>query len=99
MIRKVEELIQALSRLFSKDIIRITVSNKRSASQKAQKVTVRPIVSRGQTLFQFERIIENQAFHENMTKDAAMDMLGTLLKNDYRQLDARTSGWYVSINF
>jgi SAM-dependent methyltransferase len=97
MIRKVEELIQALSRLFSKDIIRITVSNKRSASQKAQKVTVRPIVSRGQTLFQFERIIENQAFHENMTKDAAMDMLGTLLKNDYRQLDARTAGWDVSI--
>ena len=92
-----EELKNALSRLFEKDIIRMTVSNRRSRTEDVPKVAIRPVKLRGRTLFQFERIINNQAFHENLSREDAESAVFTLLTREYRQLDARAAGYDISI--
>lgn len=92
-----DDLFKRLENLFSKNIIRITVSNRRQTSNEVQKVIVRPVLLRGETMYQFERFKNNQAFHENLSKSEALTSLHTLLTEEYRQCDAHCEGADISI--
>lgn len=72
-------------------VTRLTVSNKRNASVKYNRITVRRISLSGRELYQLECFTDKQCFHENISKDFLPERLYELLTTDFRQLDGEVS--------
>ena len=92
-----DDLHRKLDSLFEKKLIRVTISNRRSPVTEVQKITIRPVLVKGETLYQLERFKNNQAFHENITSDVLKETVLRLLTEEYRQLDALCEGSDISI--
>lgn len=50
------------------------------------KVIIRPVVLKGERLYQLERFRDNKAFHQNLTEDALMRVFAGELDGRYRQV-------------
>jgi SAM-dependent methyltransferase len=76
-------------------LTRAVLSKPRDRSLPA-KVTVDPVVLRGETAFRFTSQLPDRATHENLLGDAARERLGVLL-SDYRQglLQTPDADWQV----
>ncbi|MBB6672570.1 SAM-dependent methyltransferase [Cohnella nanjingensis] len=72
-------------------LLQATLSQpRRKDADLARKVTVRPVRMKNGLHYQFERLLENKAFHDNLSPDAAADELSRLLADDYRQALLKT---------
>lgn len=84
------ELKELLEQQLADTMIRATVSNPRK-KQISAKWVFRPFLEKTCLMFQQEEYRNNQVFHENMAKDAAVERICALLERDYRQLDLQCS--------
>ena len=50
-----------------------------------QKVNIRPVLLRGETRYQLERFRDNKAFHQNLTGEDLIKLVGNQLEGRYRQ--------------
>lgn len=76
--------------LFQQTPVKIIFSRPRKKSLPYRKVTLRPILLQGQTLFQAEYHYEKKAIHENLKKDQVVDACLDLILRDFKQINAFT---------
>lgn len=81
-----QKIKQLLMDHLNEDTLRAVVSNGRK-KQLPRKILFRPFLERDHLMFQREEYRGQQVFHKNMDKEAAVEQIYTLLKEDYKQLD------------
>ncbi len=83
-----DKLLQMIEDHLDQTLVTLTVSNPRKAAE-IRKISVRPVLMKGQLKFQSASYSKTQVFHKNQTKDELMTMLEEELPA-YRQLLLRT---------
>lgn len=83
-----EEIRNVLKNILNIEFIRGTISGPRK-KEGIIKVKVRPLEKRGELYFQFESFTKTQAFHENLTSEAAGER-AALYMEDFRQMQIET---------
>jgi SAM-dependent methyltransferase len=84
-----KELIQEIIR--GRSLISMVISNTRSKKNTAEKINIRPINVKNEYKIQFEQIINNKAFHENLDSVEAEEKIIFYVLNEYRNFFIRTS--------
>ncbi len=79
-----ENLKTLLQKILNKDLQQIILSNSRDPEQ-VQKVKIRPVLIRGELLFQETAYRGTQVFHENFTAEQLVERICTALKEQFRQ--------------
>ncbi len=79
-----ENLKTLLQKILNKDLQQIILSNSRDPEQ-VQKVKIRPVLIRGELLFQETAYRGTQVFHENFTAEQLTDRICTALQEQFRQ--------------
>ena len=90
-----QEIQNALKSILNIDFIRGTISGPRK-KEGIIKVKVRPLERKGTLLFQFESFTKTQAFHENLTPEAAAEKIA-LYMEEFRQMQAETVNEDVTV--
>ena len=85
-----EKLRELLEQCLGQNFVHMIISNPRKLDA-ARKIDVRPYEERGSILFQFSEYRNNQVFHQNRTKEEALEQILKLLAGMYRQMEFRTS--------
>lgn len=83
-----EEIRNVLKNTLNIEFIRGTISGPRK-KEGIIKVKMRPLEKRGELYFQFESFTKTQAFHENLTSEAAGER-AALYMEDFRQMQIET---------
>ena len=83
-----EEIRNVLKNTLNIEFIRGTISGPRK-KEGIIKVKMRPLEKRGELYFQFEAFTKTQAFHENITSEAAGER-AALYMEDFRQMQIET---------
>lgn len=92
------ELLSAIDKLLSRDIINITISQKRNSSSfVADRLKIRKTIIKGNIMYQAEYFNNKKAYHENISENEIRDRLISLLCDDFRQLNAHTVGYDIAI--
>lgn len=78
------ELGALLDRFLHRDLQQIILSNTRDAAQ-GSKVKVRPVLLKGELVFQETLYRGTQVFHENLSREAMRDKLQTYLRELFKQ--------------
>lgn len=94
-----DEIRKLLQESLDRDLYQITISAPRSAqeTQAASRKKVRPVLLKGQLLFQIESFVGKQVFHENLTAETAADFLAADLTEHYRQMKIDTGRFSASV--
>ncbi|MDO5349837.1 MAG: SAM-dependent methyltransferase [Lachnospiraceae bacterium] len=92
-----EKDIQKLEILFEEfldvELLQIFFSNS-ADKEKMLKAKVRPFLLNGRLVFQLEKFIGKQAFHQNLSKDEAAACFAALLNEPFRQCEIQSGkGW------
>lgn len=85
-----EKLRELLEQCLGQNFVHMIISNPRKLDA-ARKIDVRPYEERGSILFQFSEYRNNQVFHQNRTKEEALEQILKLLAGMYRQMEFRTA--------
>lgn len=56
----------------------------------ARKLTIRPLLIKGERLWQAEKLADNKAYHQNLTDDALLELVRGELEGAYRQVLIQT---------
>ncbi|SHJ41831.1 Methyltransferase domain-containing protein [Dethiosulfatibacter aminovorans DSM 17477] len=81
---------------FIEDIIRgnslvnMVVSNYRRKQNECKRINIKPVTIKDEYLLQFESIVSNKAFHENLEADEAIEKLTKTLTEDFKNIFIRT---------
>ncbi len=89
-----DKLLQMIEGHPDPSMLLLTVSNPRKASE-IRKITVRPVLLKGELKFQAASYSRTQVFHRNQSKEEIMDMMAEVLPA-YRQLLLRTEQEEIS---
>lgn len=84
--RERENLIQTVGEFLDENLLRIVVSNP-SGRQGVSKVKIRPLLLRGELIFQAEELVGSQAFHKNFSAEECALYMADLLEAGLRQLE------------
>ena len=76
--------------LFEQTPVKIIFSSKRKKSLPYRKVTLRPIVLHGQTLYQAEYLYEKKAIHENLGQEQVLNACIEFILRDFKQANLFT---------
>ena len=79
-----EELKILLQKIMNKDLQQIILSNSRHPEQ-VQKAKIRPVLIRGELVFQETAYRGTQVFHENFTAEQMTDRICRALAEQFRQ--------------
>jgi len=79
-----DELRRLLSRMLNEELTQIVLSNTRNA-ERASKVKIRPVLIKGQLLFQETLYMGTQVFHENFTAQEAQQRIENYLRELFKQ--------------
>ena len=90
-----EELKILLQKILNKDLQQIILSNSRRPEQ-VQKVKIRPVLIRGELLFQETAYRGTQVFHENFTAEQLTDRICTALQEQFRQGEFTTGDLHAT---
>lgn len=85
-----DELRQGLDYFFNEQMSQAVFSNP-CDREVVQKVKLRPLMLRGQLIFQAEEFRGKQAFHQNLSKEEAAAYVERLLKGSFRQMELSSS--------
>ena len=80
-----EHLIQITETYLDENLLRIVVSNP-TTKQGVSKVKIRPLMLKGNLIFQAEELAGNQAFHKNFSAVECAQYLAEFLEDQLRQL-------------
>lgn len=94
-VNTMSELENILQSYLNKEFLSAVLSNPREKGE-AEKVKVRPLLRKGEFVFQLELFRNNQAFHENLDAGAAADRLNDLMGN-FRQMQMETMSTSFSV--
>ena len=83
-----DKLLQSIKEHLDRSMVMLTVSNPRKAVE-IRKISVRPVLMKGELKFQSSSYTKTQVFHRNMTEAELMAMLEETLPV-YRQLLLKT---------
>lgn len=93
-----DELRLLLQKSLNDEFISAILSNPRNREE-ASKIRVRPLLRKGRLMFQFETLRNNQAFHENLSEDAAVKKLLLCMENMRQmQLETKKYGYTVLVS-
>lgn len=93
-----DELRILLKNNLNGDFISAVLSNPRDR-EKASRIKVRPVLRREEVVFQLETFRNNQAFHENLEKDAAAERILECMENmKQMQLETRAKSYTVLVS-
>lgn len=94
-----DEIRRLLQEGLDRDLYQITISAPRGGqgTQTASRKKVRPVLLKGQLLFQIESFVDKQVFHENLAAGAAADLLTAELTEHYRQMQIDTGRFSASV--
>ena len=81
-----EQLIQIGEEFLDENLLRIVISNPID-KQGVSKVKVRPLLLRGELVFQAEELVGNQAFHKNFKSSECAAYMADLLDGKLRQME------------
>lgn len=84
---KEKEVLQTLLEFLDQDLERLILSNPRNREH-FLKLTVRPVLLRGELKFQVEEFTQKQAFQKNLTRQEAAEYLLRQLEDLYRSGEA-----------
>ncbi len=82
-----KETLESMLNLFINESLRQMVFSNPVNKDGFLKTKVRPVMIRGQLLFQAEGRKENQVFHENLSQEELKEYAKELLKNQFRQAE------------
>jgi len=88
-----DELKKLLQESLDGNLYQITISGRRSLSSKsgvAAKKQIRPVMVKGQLLFQVSSYVGKQIFHQNLTAAEAVDRLREDMLKDFKQMQIDT---------
>lgn len=85
-----DELRQGLDYFFNEQMLQAVFSNP-CDREVVQKVKLRPLMLRGQLIFQAEEFRGKQAFHQNLSKEEAAAYVERLLEGSFRQMELSSS--------
>ena len=77
-------LNELLSQILNRDLVQIILSNSRD-KEYALKIKIRPVVIKGELLFQETLYRGTQVFHENYLVESMQERIGKLLEDTFRQ--------------
>lgn len=85
-----DELRQGLGYFLNEQMSQAVFSNP-CDREALQKVKLRPLMLRGQLIFQAEEFRGKQAFHQNLSKEDAVAYVEGLLESSFRQMELSSS--------
>lgn len=91
-----ENLIQIAEEFLDENLLRIVISNP-SDKQGVSKVKVRPLLLRGDLVFQAEELVGTQAFHKNFSAGECALYLVDLLDGKLRQMELDSAKGQIRI--
>lgn len=94
--RERENLIQTVGEFLDENLLRIVVSNP-SDRQGVSKVKIRPLLLRGELIFQAEEFMGSQAFHKNFSAGDCALYMADLLEAGLRQLELESGRGQVRV--
>ena len=94
--RERENLIQTVGEFLDEKLLRIVVSNP-AGRQGVSKVKIRPLLLRGELIFQAEELMGSQAFHKNFSAEECALYMTDLLEAGLRQLELESVRGQVRI--
>jgi len=87
-----EKLNDIIRKCFDKNnIIKIILSNKRKKTLDIKKVDIRPVIIKGERLYQFEFFYDNKATHLNLDSKTSTDKIIELMDINFKQCNIFTS--------
>jgi len=87
-----ENLNDIIRKCFDKNnIIKIILSNKRKKTLDIKKVDIRPVIIKGERLYQFEFFYDNKATHLNLDSKTSTDKIIELMDINFKQCNIFTS--------
>lgn len=90
-----DELIRLLQENLNKEFVSAVLSAPRDKNV-VSKVKVRPLLRRGELVFQLESFRNNQAFHENLNGEDAREKILRYMEN-MRQMQFETTHWSYTV--
>lgn len=85
-----KETLEAMLHYFINEHLKqVTVSNP-ADKEKMIKAKIRPLLLRGELVFQAEEFTAKQAFHKNMSREELLSYLPGLLAGDFRQAEVNS---------
>ena len=96
LIEKMEKIRELIVEALTKDLQQIILSNAVD-KQKETKIKVRPIMIKGELLFQCTKTLGPKELHENFTVSPAVDFLFTKIQEQFRQVEIDTDTWRAVI--
>lgn len=91
-----EQLVQMGESYLNENLIRIVVSNP-TGKQDITKVKIRPLLLKGNLVFQAEEQWGNQAFHKNLSAAECTSYLADLLDGKLRQMELESANGQVRV--
>ena len=88
--------LEALQQLITVDLSDITISNP-VKEEPLQKIKVRPLSLKGQTIYQIEEFTKTQAFHKNVTLNELSALFPSYFENRFRQGQLNTATENIQI--
>lgn len=90
-----EELRELLNELVNENLTRLILSNPME-TEKGSKMTVRPLLLKGELCFQEALYRENKVFHHNAPAEEIIERILLYMKDNFRQAEV-TSGEYQAV--
>lgn len=91
-----DEVKMLLQESLNENLYQIMISGIKSGKAQqsaAAKKKIRPVLVKGQLLFQVSSYVEKQIFHENLTAAEAVDRLCEDMANDFKQMQIDTKNF------
>ena len=91
-----ENLIRTVGEFLDENLLRIVISNP-SGRQGVSKVKIRPLLLRGELIFQAEELAGSQVFHKNFSAEDCALYIAGLLEAGLRQLELESGRGQVRV--
>lgn len=85
-----QQVRQLLEESLNKELYQIVISNARN-KEKLSKVKIRPVLVKGELLFQETTYVGTQVFHGNYRMEELEERIISYLKNDFKQCEIETT--------
>ena len=74
----------------SNSLVNMVVSGPRRKQNECKRINIKPVIIKDKYILQFESIMSNKAFHENLEEDEAIEKLTSTLIDDFKNMFVRT---------
>ncbi|MEG0918542.1 MAG: SAM-dependent methyltransferase [Anaerovoracaceae bacterium] len=91
-------MINLIKEIFNdKNIVSITIANKRKKTYETSKIIIRPVLIKDELCYQWEEHKNNQVFHKNLLEEETMAAIISQMKNNFKQCNIFTEEKEIQI--